>query len=594
MNPRDSKHLARLIRSVETSRWKLEPFRRERTSAIRQYVGFHYSEDGAPDRVPINLLELMINIYMRQLVAKRPQVMVESRDRKNRPSALQFELAMNHLLEKQIDFDKSLKVVALDAMFGMGIMKVGVTNQALDEVDGYLHDAGLVYADPVHVDDWVHDLGVKRFEQCGYMGHRYRIPVEVAKEAFSKKSDKIVAAPPSPYNEQGDERTETIARGTETHFDEFEDTVELWDLWLPAEGLVITVPAESVGSQGSGGQAELYDVTEWDGPERGPFHRLAFNQVPSNTMPLSPSGLMIDLHDLANSMFRKLGRQAERQKNVLAYQGGEENDAENVKESSDGEYLRVDNPKSMETLSLGGIDQTSLAFLLQVKDMFAYHGGNLDALGGLSPQAETLGQDEILASNASQRLSDMQDTMISFTNGVVEAIGYELWTDPLMEMDLIHRISDDFQIPFTYTPEMRSGEYYDYAVSIETYSMQHNTPGKRLQTLTQVMNQYVGPLMPLMQAQGMTINFKELFKVVGTYANLPELEDILQFVGADSFAQGAGGAAGGGGPANTSHTSTRVNRPGATREGKDDVMSRVLMGAGVQDSEAAAIGRPTG
>ncbi len=43
-------------------------------------------------------------------------------------------------------------------------------------------------------------------------------------------------------------------------------------------------------------------------------------------------------------------------------------------------------------------------------------------------------------------------------------------------------------------------------------------------------------------------------------------------------------------PNNTTRTYERVNKPGATRSGKDDVMSRLLMGGNVQQAEGAALG----
>lgn len=52
--------------------------------------------------------------------------------------------------------------------------------------------------------------------------------------------------------------------------------------------------------------------------------------------------------------------------------------------SNDGETLRLDNPDRAREYRFGGIDQPSLAFLLQVKDLFVYLGGNLDSLGGLA------------------------------------------------------------------------------------------------------------------------------------------------------------------------------------------------------------------
>ena len=58
--------MSRLSDAMEYSRRKMQPFRENRLSHIRQYVGSNYSETGASDKNPINLLEMAINIYRRQ------------------------------------------------------------------------------------------------------------------------------------------------------------------------------------------------------------------------------------------------------------------------------------------------------------------------------------------------------------------------------------------------------------------------------------------------------------------------------------------------------------------------------------------------
>ena len=53
--------MSRLSEAIMFSRRKMQPFRENRLKAIRQYVGTNYSENGATDKVPINLLEQAIS-----------------------------------------------------------------------------------------------------------------------------------------------------------------------------------------------------------------------------------------------------------------------------------------------------------------------------------------------------------------------------------------------------------------------------------------------------------------------------------------------------------------------------------------------------
>ena len=580
--------LKRLRQAIDYSRQKLQPFREQRYETVRQYVGFHYSDDGAADRVPVNLLELAVNIYTQQMAARSPRALVTTSFKPLKPMAANFELAINQLV-KEIRFGETIRLAVIDALFSMGIIKSGLERKASVEIEGYLHDVGQPFADNISLDNWVHDTTATRLEQCQFMGDKYRLPLDLVKQskAFTN-TENLKATIKSGYNEKGDTKTESLSHGQQTDSEEFREHVEVWDIWLPFDNILMTIPAE--------GEGKPLRVIEWDGPETGPYDILSFNPVPGNIMPLGPASLWMDMHDLSNRLFRKLGRQAERQKTVLGVQSGAEDDGRRIIKANDGEALRMDNPDRAREYKFGGIDQPSLAFLLQVKDLFAYLGGNLDSLGGLSPMADTLGQDQLLAQNASKRVADMQDRVIDFTRNVVKSLGFYLWNDPLIDLPLTKRVPgfDDLSVPVTFGPDSREGDFLDYNIEIEPYSMQHQSPQMKLQTLTQVFGQFVVPFAPMLAEQGIGINFESLLKTISKYANVTELNDILEFsqsagtndrqmVGTPPVKMGT-----------TKHISERVNRPGATRHGKDAALAQIMLGSDVQPSEKAAIRRPTG
>ena len=118
------KNLSKIRQAIGYSRRQLQPFRQQRYEVIRQYVGYHYSDDGASDRVPVNLLELAINIYTQQMAARIPQVLVSTIFRQLKPTAANFELAINHLLN-EIKFGETIRLAVIDALFSLGIIKSG-------------------------------------------------------------------------------------------------------------------------------------------------------------------------------------------------------------------------------------------------------------------------------------------------------------------------------------------------------------------------------------------------------------------------------------------------------------------------------------
>ena len=118
----DENKINRLQSAVEYSRRQLLPYREKRLHAVRQFVGAHYTDTGSTERVPINLLEMAISIYRRQIAARRPAVLVRAKSKEHEPVADQFEFALNSLL-KDIDFESTIQTWGLDAMFGLGVLK---------------------------------------------------------------------------------------------------------------------------------------------------------------------------------------------------------------------------------------------------------------------------------------------------------------------------------------------------------------------------------------------------------------------------------------------------------------------------------------
>jgi len=579
----------KLRESINNSRRDLQAFRCSRADTIRQYVGNHYSDSGASDRVPVNFLELAINIYTQQLAARIPQVLVTTDIKELKPMAYTFELALNQLCKK-INLGDTLREAVIDALFSVGIVRIGLERKAQVNIEGYDKDVGQPFCEVVSLDDWVHDTTAVRLPQCQFMGHRYRLPLEMVKESPAfKNTAGLEASQKSGINEQGDTKVESLSHGAKAGVEEYKERIDLWDIWLPFENKLITITAED-------NDERVIREVDWDGPDDGPYKILSFGIVPGNIMPLAPSALWMDLHQLANEMFRKLGRQTGRQKTILGVQAGNQQDGERIKNANDGEIIPMDNPDKAKEYRFGGIDQPSLAFLLQVKDLFVYLGGNLDSLGGLAPMADTLGQDQLLAQNASKRVIDMQDRVIYFTKEIVRALGYYLWHDPLIQLPLYKRVTgmEQIAVATNFNMDYQQGLFYEYNIDIEPYSMQHQSPQMKLQTITQVFQQFIAPFAPMMAEQGIGINFEALMKIIGKYSNVNELNEILEFAGPSIYDRPAVGSppqkAGG----TTRHISERVNRPGATRHGKDMAMAQALLGAAPQQDEMAAIGRPTG
>lgn len=566
----------KLFAAIKWSEKQLEKPREERVLSLREYVGKHYNTDGSSFVVPINFLELAVTIYSRLLAARNPRVKFTTDNRNLRPFAKDTEIALNQIPD-EIKLGKILERSVIEALFRFAVAKVGLklTDSTENGPPGTEP-----YVEMVSIDDYFCDMSAKSYKSIQYEGNTYWMELETAKELF--KDNDLNADEHTVSGLEGEERADGIS--SDEGGDVYKDQIQLRDVWLPGTRQLLTYAVN---------EDKILRVVNWDGPEEGPYEMLGFSYVPGNVLPLPPTALWYDLHDLANKLFRKLSKQAISKKRIIAFSGNGDEGPNQIKNASDGEGIKYSGQKP-ENIDVGGIDQVTLAFLLQVADRFNYFAGNLDSLGGLAPSTDTVGQDKLLSEAASARLQGMREKTLDFAQAIFKRLAWYEWTDPIRVRKIHKGIpGTDIGVDLDWSADTREGDFLDYNFNIDVYSMQEDSPSTKLQKIGLVLERFIFPMLPMIQQQGGQIDIQSLIKMISEYSNLPEFADLVKFV---SGIQQPPAVEGNQVPAmanNTTRTYERVNRPGATRHGKDDVMTRLLMGSGVQGSEAASLTRST-
>ncbi len=574
--------LANLARAQERDRRNLEPFRAFSREARKQYAGRHYGPNAAEKPVPVNLVELYLNTYSRGLVANHPAVLIYTPHRDLKMQAAELELALNHL-SREITLGDMIREVVMEALMGMAIMRVGMADGPQVEIGGVMHDVGQPFADPIPFDDWVHDTGARRPEQFSYCGYRQMLPLDYVMDSdLYTNKDCLTASSQGPFDESGEERANLIGRSNySSHDDGFLDYVEVWEFYLPSEGGVgrmITVPVNHPG--------KIVRDYEWDGPERGPFHFLRYTPMPGQVMPVPPLSTVFDLHLSVNAMWRKLERQAKRLKRLGLFMRGNDRDAKNIKTSDDGDAVAVNSPRAQDFVEaqFGGVSQELMMFAMASEEKFSEMSGNLALQAGISPQSETIGQDQILAQAASRRMEDMQEQTVAFTQGVMESLGWWMWHDPTIRIPIVKQVPGvtNAAVAGVFSAEETEGDWLDYNFTVEPYSMTYQSPGQRLQTLMTWFTQVAMPSIPLYAEQGVAPDMIEFTRLFAKYSNTPEILDVMQLQGASD--EGQRGPVEPGQempkPAQTTRTYERVNRaPGPTRQNRTRMMMDRMMGS---------------
>lgn len=584
----------RLFQAVETSYRKLEPFRSMQHALVDEYAGDGYGAGSKHTKreIVINLLNQAVEAYTMSLAANRPRVLVSTRHEQLKPFGAHYQVAVNNLLQ-EIGIEHTIRRWILDAFFCVGIVKVHMASSGLVEIEKDLWaDPGKPFASNVSLDNWVHDSSATKWTEVQFAGDCYRIPWEDLQDdtIFDQDAAKDIRA--TSKAEWETERLENIGKGYEVDQDEFLPMVDLIDIWLPRDGIIETYPCQFTAGKLSP-YGEPVAVMDWNGPEFGPYHLLGFGDVPENIMPASPASHLAGLARHINNVYRKQIKSARDFKEIDTYSAGSDKDARNVQNARHGDMVCVNDPKELGKIRTGGVDPGLQQFLLNMQNDFNSAAGNLAALLGLGSQADTLGQEKLIHGAVGGRVASMASRVLDAVTSLVRDLGHMVWFDQVnvipgqIELESL----DGFAVDATWTPDDREGNFIDYNLSIDVYSMAYKSPGERANAIMQVLSQVYGPFMQMLQQQGGTINFQRLNEILSELLDLPRLKDIVQFTGAMPGMPEVPLQGGAGKPANSTREYVRRSvGQGGTAQSRN-VMQQQAWGGTATPQQRGMLGR---
>jgi hypothetical protein len=463
----------KISKAVNISFGKFDHFRRARSKFMAQTVGrfYHNSSSAGEDRkaAPLNLLHSAYTTLIPNLVYNRPKMLVSTDILPYRNYADLLRLALNHLVGK-IDLRMTLRKCIADAVFMAGFIKTGIAaGEDVCCIEGSDIELGSPYAERVDPDDIILDPMARDWDEQAFIGNRYRADLDELLETGMYDPDELQKLNSRYVTGQAGE-AEKMSGDKGMEFNEIVRYVDLVDVYLPKQKIVVTLPYQKDAAQ-----ENFLRVADYAGPARGPYHMLGFTPVSDNILPVAPAGIWYDLHILGNRIARKLARQAERMKQVLAYQGEAVEDVKGIVDADDGETVKVEDIDKIKEVKFGGAATDSYAWMEWVKRHFSEQAGSIDMLSGTGSNVPTATQAEMLQANTSVRLGDMQNMVYSFASDVASDLMYHLHTDPLIELPLAKRVEGTEQQVF-FTPETRQGEWADFNLEVKPYSMARPDP----------------------------------------------------------------------------------------------------------------------
>jgi len=598
--------LDQLCCSAQRARLVLRFAREERVAAVRVTAGIHNSLEGSEVAQPLNLISMYRTIVGRKLVANNPRALLTTDNRQIKPVVNAMETWVNKQIVN-INLVETLQRAVDDSLYCLGVVKVSLADPGMAANLGWAIRAGEPFAETIDLDDFVFDVHARRFDQCAFMGHRYRIPLKVAQKLYGKKRD-LQATDDALYNKEGDERISVVGRTTLAGYEEAEPMIDLWEFYLPRHKLIITLQDDDIGSNG-GYSNEPLEIKPWLGPRTGPYHILSMGYLPGNPMPVAPIQNLIDLAESVNTMIRKLIDQADRQKEVIAVAGSAAKEGETLLTTKDGEAMLSDRPEQIHSISWGGPNQNNFQLMGAFKELFSWQAGNLDSLGGLSPQSKTAAQDEMLQQNSSATIADMQQRAIAHASSVVNALCWYFHHDPTKVMKLTYTLPGmpDVTAPLQVGPARMPGQppqpgmmnrdhdFEDMAIRVDPYSLQYKSPEQRMASLDQVMSQILIPLAPILQQQGVGLDFQAYLAMKAKLGDMPQLLELVKMVPPPTATADTEGGQGQpeppGKPANTTRNYVRRSESGPTANGQQMAAVNAMTNEPTKNGQPNAVRR---
>lgn len=612
--PRYEYDMPRLYAAWLKSRMALQKSREWRREAAKQVAGNRYGDEDAKEDVYIPLLGMYVDIVLGNLVANEPRVMLDTFDRRRKPMVDAQQAWANRQIVK-IGLADTLKRWVVDAGYAVGVLHTALASPAEAAKRATTAEAGMPYVARVDLDDFGFDPHATDFAEAGFVFRRVRVPLDAVRDdsTYSGARKKLTPQGNGPYNrETGDERIVMISRGYRgTGYgddDEYCEHVDLWQFWCPREKQILTFADEQLwgGLADGGRESDPLLAQAWVGPDQGPYDFLGLTlPIPGNAMPVGPLQRLMPMHLLVNRLYRKLARQAARQKQVGLYPGSDTEETARLTRASDGDVIQFEKPENIKVWSSPGADPNNAAFAENARTLYSWVAGNLDAAGGLAPQAKTLGQDRLLNEGASRAIAHMQRAVVAGTSNVQRKLAWywhlhptlvqrSAYNPPGLDDVWVDRAAVPVGHPLARygAPPDRSGRrmhvherdlpFDEIDVRVDPYSLPHQTPEEREAKLDQLVMQVIAPLMPLLQQKGIDFDVRKYLQKKGEYGNNTDIPELVT-VGeppaeAAAAAQGGGQPAEPGMPAQTTRTYERVNRSAVTGPGQSRSVQQALLG----------------
>lgn len=473
----------------------------------------------------INLMNRAVSAGVSYLAEGNPKVSIEPKAPKLRSFAYAMKLIVNFLIEKQNFAENVFIPGAVASYFGAAIARTFVEYDRVVSVGGERIKVGSPKVAIIEPCDYIGDPSAKVRDDFAFEGDMYRLPTEYAKDLFARKNKygKQVAD----YIQSDTKLTtkysvEEITDKSKYDYNKLalEEFSTFIDIYNKKEKTIETIMP----------MGHKAIVLKTINSPANPYDYLGYRYPPNCPIPIPPAWDIYDLDVTTNVVAKSEREKAESQRTIIAAEPTGKKAAEAVLKSKNTDVVTVKGMDGVKQFSFGGISSEGMAYLQWAEQESQKSSAtSSDIFRGAGPSSDTLGQDQMVMSNASRMVNGYYIRFHSWMTSILRK-----WTNLVMDdsssyVEVLDTVKvpglGDYEYPVYFSKPDKVADFSQLILNVVPYSTQRKTPEMKYQSLLQLMTTWILPTMQMRRQQGADIDLQ----MVDTY--------LAEYGGFDSFPQ---------------------------------------------------------
>lgn len=476
-----------------------------------------YYEKGYARYHLINLIDRAVEAGVAYLAEGNPRVLIEPLSPNLRPFAYAMRLIVNFLIEKNNFAENVFIPGAVASYFGAAIARTFTEYDRVVSVGGEIVKVGTPKVSIIEPCDYIGDPSAKVRADFAFEGDMYRLPTEYAKDLFARKdkygkqiADFIEADSKLATKYSTEEITAKESYDfNKLSLDEYSTFIDIYNCKEKTIETIMPMGHKAVIIKTIDSPANPYDYLGYKYPQNCPI-------------PIPPAWNLYDLDVTMNIIAKAERERAESQKTLIAAEPTGKVAADAVLKGKNMDVMTVKGMDSVKQFIFGGPTAEGMAWMNWSESQAQKAGAtSSDIFRGAGPTSQTLGQDQMVYSNAARAVNSYYTRFHNWMTSILRKWVNAVMEDPSSYVEVLDTVKvpglGDYEYPVYFSKADKVADFSQLVLNVVPYSTQRMTPEMKYQRLIQLMTTWVIPTMQLRREQGGDIDMQMVDKLLADY-----------------------------------------------------------------------------